>query len=298
MAATWEGRAATASRDHIDEWVDALGSRATRWPQVAEHLRDAVAQAVDVAQLVADVIQQLVAAVAAGYGFASIPIYGQVQLVNKVKDAPAPGSRRPEGHPRLLDLPRRASRTASSWPRTASPPSHSRLRRPSRGERDERAAGGRAPRASRGPRGGTGVTGAGARQRSGPPRIHGGSRPRATWRSAVTRHESTEPDVATEAEEPGLLVHRAGRGRRPGRDVAARQVHVRDRGASRWRRWSRPCRPSSAVWAVMGRAGRSRAPRRRSSGLSLRPWRPSRTWLIMLTTSAFDLGVILVLAPP
>jgi hypothetical protein len=63
-----------------------LGSRSGVLAEVAEHLRDAVAQAVDVAQLVADVIQQLVAAVAAGYGLPSIPIYGQVHMVNKAKD--------------------------------------------------------------------------------------------------------------------------------------------------------------------------------------------------------------------
>ena len=33
-------------------------------------------------------------------------------------------------------------------------------------------------------------------------------------------------------------------------------------------------------------------------GPLLRPWSPLRTWLIMLTTVAFDLGVILALAPP
>ena len=33
-------------------------------------------------------------------------------------------------------------------------------------------------------------------------------------------------------------------------------------------------------------------------GHLLRPWRPSRIWLIMLTTAAFDVGVIRVLAAP
>ena len=67
--------------------------------------------------------------------------------------------------------------------------------------------------------------------------------------------------------------------------------------SSRWGRWSLPCRLSSAVWAVMGAvaiAGAATA----FFGPLLRPWHPSRTWLIMLITSAFDLGVILVLAPP
>jgi len=85
-ARTWQGRAATSARDHVQEWVDQLGLKSDALDQVAQHLRDAVTQAVDVAQLVADVIQQLIAAVAAGYGFAAIPIFGQVQLVNKGKD--------------------------------------------------------------------------------------------------------------------------------------------------------------------------------------------------------------------
>jgi hypothetical protein len=52
-----------------------------------------------------------------------------------------------------------------------------------------------------------------------------------------------------------------------------------------------------AVWTVMGAvaiAGAATA----FFGPLVRPWSPSRTWLIMLTTLAFDLGVILVLAPP
>ena len=52
-----------------------------------------------------------------------------------------------------------------------------------------------------------------------------------------------------------------------------------------------------AGWAVMGAvaiAGAATA----FFGPLLRPWHPSRTWLIMLTTSAFDVGVILVLSPP
>jgi len=53
----------------------------------------------------------------------------------------------------------------------------------------------------------------------------------------------------------------------------------------------------SAPWAVAGLlavTGVATA----LIGPLLRPWRPSRTWLIMLTTAAFDLGVILLLAPP
>jgi uncharacterized protein YukE len=83
---TWEGRAASASRDHIEEWVEALGSQSDALFLVAEHLRDAVGLAVEVAQLIADVVQQVVTAVLAGFAFASIPIYGQVHAVHRIRD--------------------------------------------------------------------------------------------------------------------------------------------------------------------------------------------------------------------
>ena len=46
-----------------------------------------IEQAVDVAQLVVDVVKEIISIVLAGLTLASVPIYGQVQLVDKVRDA-------------------------------------------------------------------------------------------------------------------------------------------------------------------------------------------------------------------
>ena len=74
-------------RGHADAWVGALGSQRDGLARVAAHLRDVIDQAVDVAQLVVDVVKEIISIVLAGLTLASIPIYGQVQLVDKVRDA-------------------------------------------------------------------------------------------------------------------------------------------------------------------------------------------------------------------
>ena len=87
VAITWAGAASTSSRAYAGSWVDALSSQSVAMTLVAEHLRDVVDQAVDVAQLVVDAVKEICTLVAAGWTMASIPIYGQVQLVDKVRDA-------------------------------------------------------------------------------------------------------------------------------------------------------------------------------------------------------------------
>ena len=87
VAVTWAGAASTSSRAYAGSWVDALSSQSVAMTLVAEHLRDVVDQAVDVAQLVVDAVKEICTLVAAGWTMASIPIYGQVQLVDKVRDA-------------------------------------------------------------------------------------------------------------------------------------------------------------------------------------------------------------------
>ncbi len=54
--------------------------------RVAEHLRDAVDQAVDVAQLVVDPVKEIVVIAGLAVTYASIPIFGQIQLANKLRD--------------------------------------------------------------------------------------------------------------------------------------------------------------------------------------------------------------------
>jgi hypothetical protein len=112
----------------------------------------------------------------------------------------------------------------------------------------------------------------------------------------VTRHESSEPDVATEATEPGILgtvlvvvavlTEMWLRGRFMVVTVCLSLAAMVAALSAQQAVW--------AVIAVLPIAGAATA----FFGPLLRPWHPSRTWLIMLTTSAFDLGVILVLAPP
>jgi uncharacterized protein YukE len=87
VATTWEGVAAEAARGHADAWAGALGEQSDGLTRVAAHLRDVVEQAVDVAQLVVDVVKEIISIVLAGLTLASVPIYGQVQLVDKVRDA-------------------------------------------------------------------------------------------------------------------------------------------------------------------------------------------------------------------
>jgi uncharacterized protein YukE len=84
---SWAGEAASSSRALTDGLVAELGSQSDTLALVAEHLRDAVAQAVDVAQLVADAIQLVISTFVAGWTLPSIPIFGQLQLADKLKDA-------------------------------------------------------------------------------------------------------------------------------------------------------------------------------------------------------------------
>ena len=90
VALTWEGSAADASaarRGHAEAWSGALEEQRDGLARVAAHLRDVIEQAVDVAQLVVDVVKEIISIVLAGLTLASVPIYGQVQLVDKVRDA-------------------------------------------------------------------------------------------------------------------------------------------------------------------------------------------------------------------
>lgn len=84
---TWEGSAASSSAAYVDGWLTALDGQRTAIDQVASSLRDMVTQAVDVAQVVVDVVKEICSIISAGWSMASIPIYGEIKLVDKVKDA-------------------------------------------------------------------------------------------------------------------------------------------------------------------------------------------------------------------
>jgi uncharacterized protein YukE len=87
VATTWEGLAAEAARGHVDAWAGALDEQSDGLTRLAAHLRDVIEQAIDVAQLVVDVVKEIISIVLAGLTLASVPIFGQVQLVDKVRDA-------------------------------------------------------------------------------------------------------------------------------------------------------------------------------------------------------------------
>jgi uncharacterized protein YukE len=84
---SWQGRAAISSTAYLDQWLTALGGQENAMAQVASYLRDMVKQSVDLAQVVVDVVKEICSIISAGWSMASIPIYGQIKLVDKVKDA-------------------------------------------------------------------------------------------------------------------------------------------------------------------------------------------------------------------
>jgi uncharacterized protein YukE len=87
IAHTWEGQAAHSSGVYLDRWVASLGEQSGAMSQVASYLRDMITQAVDVAQVIVDTVREICSIISAGWSMASIPIYGEIKLVDKVKDA-------------------------------------------------------------------------------------------------------------------------------------------------------------------------------------------------------------------
>jgi uncharacterized protein YukE len=84
---TWEGRAAVASGGYLDSWLISLDSQGKAMAQIGAYLRDMIVQSVDMAQVIVDVVKEILSIISAGWSMASIPIYGQIKLVDKVKDA-------------------------------------------------------------------------------------------------------------------------------------------------------------------------------------------------------------------
>ncbi|MCT2582377.1 hypothetical protein [Actinophytocola gossypii] len=82
---TWTGAASTASASHMDLWSTCLTEQSSAMRQVAAHLRDAVDQAVKMAQVVVDIIKTVISLVSAALSNAAIPAYGQWKLIKTVK---------------------------------------------------------------------------------------------------------------------------------------------------------------------------------------------------------------------
>lgn len=87
VAESWRGEAATRASATMDAWAAALAGHAGGMRDMGEHLRDMVQQALDVAQTIVDTVKFFISLMAAAWSNAYIPIYGQIKLVEKVRDA-------------------------------------------------------------------------------------------------------------------------------------------------------------------------------------------------------------------
>jgi len=86
IANTWTGSAATAATGHMDRWTSALLEQAGAMRAMGQHLWDIIGMAVDMAQVVVDIIKTLVSLISAALSNAAIPFYGQWKLIQTVKE--------------------------------------------------------------------------------------------------------------------------------------------------------------------------------------------------------------------
>ncbi|MHA3704895.1 WXG100 family type VII secretion target [Jatrophihabitans sp. YIM 134969] len=84
---TWKGEAATAMAAHFEQWKAFLDEQAATMQQVAVALGDLGEQALEMAQVVVDMVKLIMDLVLAGLANAAIPFYGQVKLIKSVKEA-------------------------------------------------------------------------------------------------------------------------------------------------------------------------------------------------------------------
>ena len=87
IANTWTGDAAVAAVAHIEKWASCLLEQAGAMRKMGEHLWDMIGQAVQMAQVVVDIIRTVISVVMAGLANASIPFYGQWKLISSIKEA-------------------------------------------------------------------------------------------------------------------------------------------------------------------------------------------------------------------
>jgi hypothetical protein len=87
IANTWTGSAAGAAIAHVEKWASSLTEQAGAMRKMGEHLWDMIGQAVQMAQVVVDIIRTVVSLVSAGLSNAAIPFYGQWKLIKTVKEA-------------------------------------------------------------------------------------------------------------------------------------------------------------------------------------------------------------------
>lgn len=87
IAQTWRGGAAANAHARAQSWVTALSSQSSSCATMAAHLRDMVDQAVQMAQVVVDIIKTVVSLVSAALSSAYIPGWGQWKAIKTVKEA-------------------------------------------------------------------------------------------------------------------------------------------------------------------------------------------------------------------
>lgn len=83
---TWTGTAASAAGAYVDKWITSLTEQADAMRKMGDHLWDMIGQAVQMAQVVVDIIKTLVSLVSAALSNAAIPLYGQWKLIKTVKE--------------------------------------------------------------------------------------------------------------------------------------------------------------------------------------------------------------------
>lgn len=84
IANTWTGTAANSATAHVEKWDTSLDNQSNAMRKMGDHLSDIIGQAVQMAQVVVDIIRTVVSIVTAGLSSAAIPFYGQWKLVKSV----------------------------------------------------------------------------------------------------------------------------------------------------------------------------------------------------------------------
>jgi uncharacterized protein YukE len=87
IGGTWTGSAASAAIAHMDKWSTCLTDQSSAMRKMAQHLNDAINEAVKMAQVVVDIVRTIVSVISAGLANAAIPFYGQWKLISSVKEA-------------------------------------------------------------------------------------------------------------------------------------------------------------------------------------------------------------------
>lgn len=87
IGATWTGDAAKKSSAYLEKWLTSLGEQAGAARQVAQHLRDMMQGAVNLATNVCDVIRMIISICSAALASSYIPLWGQWKAAKTIKEA-------------------------------------------------------------------------------------------------------------------------------------------------------------------------------------------------------------------